>query len=311
MRVRPDSRVKEGTISVDCETRDEKGLVLSGSLVATIQGQTGARPAIWNMRIVCQTHPAQQAATRSWRIRLECGSINSELDLFTDEFSRVGEERGDRLKLRSAEPPSDAFRRHARLAIRVSQRRGNISQPEIRKDLPLSRQIDLLPGRDFDQPSSEFDTSDGSSALLNRSTSESSHDAGGHTELLQHACSGQSCFRGDTRPSSTHLRSRSNIMLPLQLSTAAAYRSLGEEMRSTRRCFLPGPGSLKMTNALSRLSKFCGVAWMGTFGSRCVTSVRVVSGVALLAGVVGLTQDVGDDAQVGQSEIQVSEDIDV
>jgi hypothetical protein len=65
----------------------------------------------------------------------------------------------------------------------------------------------------------------------------------------------------------THLRSLSNIMLPLHPSTASAYVLLGELMRSTRRCnrfvMLPGlGGSRNSTNALSRPSKLlCTGTW--------------------------------------------------
>jgi hypothetical protein len=66
-------------------------------------------------------------------------------------------------------------------------------------------------------------------------------------------------------------------MLPDQLSTAAAYLSLGALIRSMRRWSLFFPGSRKMTKALSRLSKFCGLAWIGSFGARWVTSEGLVS----------------------------------
>jgi hypothetical protein len=65
----------------------------------------------------------------------------------------------------------------------------------------------------------------------------------------------------------THLRSLSNIMLPLHPSTASAYVLLGELMRSTRRCnrfvVLPGlGGSRNSTKALSRPSKLlCTATW--------------------------------------------------
>lgn len=76
----------------------------------------------------------------------------------------------------------------------------------------------------------------------------------------------------------THLRSLSNIILPVQLNTALAYRSLGALIRSTLLCNLPLPGSLKMTKALSRLSKFCAAARIGWLGSRCVTSWQLSLG---------------------------------
>lgn len=70
-------------------------------------------------------------------------------------------------------------------------------------------------------------------------------------------------------------------------------------MRSTRRCFRPAPGSLKMTNALSRLSKLFGEALIGELAARCVTSAISSKGTLQLA------QDVSDDPQGGQAEIQV------
>lgn len=78
-----------------------------------------------------------------------------------------------------------------------------------------------------------------------------------------------SCQDGE---SPTYLRSRSNIILPDQLSIAAAYLSFGAEMKSTLLWRWFSPGSLKMTKALSRLSKLFEEPWTDKLSSRFITS---------------------------------------
>lgn len=145
-------------------------------------------------------------------------------------------------------------------AIGIAQWWGHISQTQKGKDFALRLQVDLFARIDFDDAGAEFVPSDGSAVNGTSEGSPRSVRENVDVPVFRIASEWSVYPMPDIRLAidrrSTYFRSRSNIILPLQLSTAAAYLSRGDDIRSTRRCFRPGPGSLSMTKALSRLSKF-------------------------------------------------------